>query len=154
MEQNKKISSDLQDSKRDKQYLKKEETTIDIPDVKDIPGQEHIHVPKMKEMIDTTISSDDEEGKGLFEEDELDAETNVSAEEKELLQSSSESMAGEDDEARKNIVLDNTDEDGELLNVQNDISGDDLDVPGAELDDADEATGNEDEENNTYSWGQ
>ena len=63
-------------------------------------------------------------------------------------------MAGEDDEARKNIVLDNTDEDGELLNVQNDVSGDDLDIPGTELDDADEATGNEDEENNTYSWGQ
>lgn len=28
-----------------------------------------------------------------------------------------------------------------------------LDVPGAELDDADEATGNEDEENNYYSLG-
>jgi hypothetical protein len=31
--------------------------------------------------------------------------------------------------------------------------GDDLDVPGAEMDDADEAVGDEDEENNYYSLG-
>ena len=31
--------------------------------------------------------------------------------------------------------------------------GDDLDVPGAELDDVDEAVGEEDEENNYYSLG-
>ncbi len=31
--------------------------------------------------------------------------------------------------------------------------GDDLDIPGAELDDADEALGEEDEENNYYSLG-
>jgi len=34
-----------------------------------------------------------------------------------------------------------------------DISGDDLDVPGAELDDDNEAIGSEDEENNYYSLG-
>jgi len=34
-----------------------------------------------------------------------------------------------------------------------DRSGGDLDVPGAELDDADEAIGEEDEENNSYSIG-
>ncbi|MBS0025860.1 hypothetical protein ACTJJ0_09910 [Chitinophaga sp. 22321] len=34
-----------------------------------------------------------------------------------------------------------------------DKTGDDLDVPGAELDDADEAIGEEDEENNIYSLG-
>jgi hypothetical protein len=34
-----------------------------------------------------------------------------------------------------------------------DFTADDLDVPGAELDDADENTGNEDEENNSYSVG-
>ena len=34
-----------------------------------------------------------------------------------------------------------------------DVSGDDLDVTGAELDDDDEAIGNEDEENNYYSIG-
>ena len=34
-----------------------------------------------------------------------------------------------------------------------DKEGDDLDVPGSELDDADEAIGEEDEENNYYSIG-
>ncbi len=34
-----------------------------------------------------------------------------------------------------------------------DFAGSELDVPGSELDDADEATGNEDEENNSYSLG-
>ena len=33
------------------------------------------------------------------------------------------------------------------------LSGDDLDVPGSELDDKDEAIGKEDEENNYYSLG-
>jgi hypothetical protein len=36
---------------------------------------------------------------------------------------------------------------------EEDFSGEDLDIPGAELDDADEAIGNEDEENNGYSIG-
>jgi hypothetical protein len=34
-----------------------------------------------------------------------------------------------------------------------DMSGDDLDIPGVELDDVDEANGSEDEENNYYSLG-
>lgn len=36
---------------------------------------------------------------------------------------------------------------------EDDVSGRDLDVPGAELDDANEDNGNEDEENNSYSLG-
>ena len=38
-------------------------------------------------------------------------------------------------------------------NPDNEYSGQDLDVPGSELDDAEEAIGNEDEENNYYSLG-
>lgn len=38
-------------------------------------------------------------------------------------------------------------------NFRDDVSGDDLDVPGAELDDELEAIGSEDEENNGYSLG-
>ena len=38
-------------------------------------------------------------------------------------------------------------------NPDNEFSGQDLDVPGSELDDAEEAIGNEDEENNYYSLG-
>jgi len=36
---------------------------------------------------------------------------------------------------------------------EEDVTGDDLDVPGSELDDAQEKIGNEDEENNLYSLG-
>ena len=52
---------DLTDSASDQERLKPEETTIDLPDVSDIPGQEHIHIPPIGELADTTISSDDEE---------------------------------------------------------------------------------------------
>jgi hypothetical protein len=37
--------------------------------------------------------------------------------------------------------------------IQDDESGNDLDVPGSELDDPEEEIGNEDEENNYYSLG-
>ena len=37
--------------------------------------------------------------------------------------------------------------------LYDDETGEELDVPGSELDDADEAIGNEDEENNYYSLG-
>jgi hypothetical protein len=38
--------------------------------VKDIPGQEHVHVAPLGEIADTTISSDDEEGVRVFKDDE------------------------------------------------------------------------------------
>lgn len=38
-------------------------------------------------------------------------------------------------------------------NFEDDMSGDDLDVPGSELDDQQEKIGSEDEENNYYSLG-
>jgi hypothetical protein len=44
----------------------------------------------------------------------------------------------------------------EMMNeksFEDDLVGDDLDVPGSEMDDADEAIGHEDEENNYYSIG-
>jgi hypothetical protein len=145
--------TDIHDNERDQQYLEPEETTLDLPDVKDIPGQEHVHVPKMKEFHDTTISSDDEEGVGVFDEDELDEETDVTPEEKELLERSADSMATEDDEDRRKVMLDNQDNDGDPLNENVEASGDDLDVPGANDDDDNEEIGEEDEENNSYSLG-
>ena len=50
--------------------------------------------------------------------------------------------------------LDNTDEDGDTLNemsVADDVTGENLDIPGIEEDDEDEIIGEEDEENNGYS---
>ncbi len=152
-EPNKFMHTDIADSDRDKERMKPEETTLDLPDANEIPGQEHIHVPRMKQFHDTTISSDDEEGKGLFGEDELDNNSDVTDEEKELLSRTDDSMSSIDDEDRRNLMLDKTDRDGEVLNEKDDVSGKDLDVPGSDEDDADEDLGEEDEENNSYSLG-
>src|SRR5436190_20335012 len=89
--------NDITDSPEDSKHLQPESTSIDLPDVKDIPGQKHVHVPKLREAIDTTASSDDEEGKGIFDDSEdSNDDSNVSNEEKELLQQTSESMATKD----------------------------------------------------------
>jgi len=148
------LKTDLPDTKDDRAHLQQEETTIDLPEVKDIPGQEHIHVPNLKEFADTTISSDDEEGVGIFDEEERDLspESNVTTEEKQALSDAAQKTAGvKDDENLKKAQLDNRDEEGELLNEKLDVSGSDLDVPGSEDDDEDAANGEEDEENNSFS---
>lgn len=80
--------------------------------------------------------------------------TDITPEERSLLDESIENSLTGDNTNLKRSVLDNTDEDGELLNENQhafDVSGEDLDVPGSETDDADEAIGEEDEENNDYS---
>ena len=61
-------NADLTDPAKDQEKLKQEEFTIDMPEVKDIPGQEHIHPPVIREMQDTTISSADEEGEGILDD--------------------------------------------------------------------------------------
>ena len=48
--------------------------------------------------------------------------------------------------------IDNTDPNNEK-NFKDDETGEDLDVPGSELDDKEENVGSEDEENNYYSLG-
>lgn len=147
-------TEDIHDSSKDQEKLKNETATIDLPDVKDIPGQENIQVPRIKEMRDTTASSADEEGDDIFNDDDItDEDSDVSSEEKELLERSAESMASEEDEGVRQAALDDMDDEGELLNETSGLSGEDLDVPGAEDDDEDEEIGEEDEENNNYSIG-
>jgi hypothetical protein len=251
------LFADLPDNQHDLERLQPETAVLDLPEVKDIPGQEHIRVMPLGELADTTISSADEEGAGILdfdtatddeldgnviidtdeeeefdaedddnvdglEEDELedadiltDEEMDDDAEEDDLVEDEDEdfddediepeedditasgsgndvvagtSLAGSFDESAKQYReakeaevtedelrlientepdekdsdtdslnrsrLDNTDFEGEALNEAaslKDQSGSDLDVPGAELDDADEALGEEDEENNIYS---
>lgn len=152
--------SDEIDSPEDIREMQTEETEIMMPGVEDIPGQENIVPPSLGELGDTTISSSDEEGDGIFD-DNLDEEimedtdSNVSSTEKELLQTAANDMPGDDEDLR-DAALDSTDEDGTPLNEDSfdkNISPDDLDVPGAEEDDANEKIGEEDEENNEYSIG-
>ncbi len=82
-------------------------------------------------------------------------DSDITPEEKAMLDETFSNDPLSDDNTRlKNAQLDNTDNDGELLNEHSsadDASGDDLDIPGAEDDDANEMTGGEDEENNGYS---
>ena len=151
---NDKVTSDLPESKRDKELLKPDEGSLELPEVKDIPGQEHVRPLPPGEMADTTISSADEEASELLDTDEdilIDKELNVSNTERDLLRRSTESMATLDDEQLHAATLDSTDDEGEKLNESSDMSGKDLDVPGSEDDNANEEIGEEDEENNSYS---
>jgi len=149
------LAEDIQDSEKDREKMQPEETIIDLPDVKDIPGQEHIRPPKLKEFVDQTISSDDEEGKGLLDDGEnvlIDDESQVTREEEQLLEKAASTQTT-DDRQLEETMLDATDDEGDPLNEDNDLSGKDLDVPGSEDDDSNEEMGEEDEENNPYSLG-
>lgn len=150
-------NSDLKDSTRDEPKLKSEETTIDLPDVKDIPGQEFVHAPNPAEYADTTISSSDEEGDKVWADSELTEDgANVSDLERKLLDDSANDMPTRDDQSLRRASLDSTDNEGTPLNEKtsfNAVSGSDLDIPGSEEDDANEDIGEEDEENNPYSLG-
>ena len=156
----KKIKSakmDLPETEDDKKHLEPDEVTMDLPDVEDIPGQEHVKPLPAGEMADVTISSADEEGEGIIGLHDLDdtleedVDTNVTREEREMLADSSVSMASSDDQSLKRAKVDNLDADGTPLNEEVDQSGSDLDVPGSEADDENEEIGEEDEENNSYS---
>lgn len=156
-------SGDLTDPPRDQERLQPDEATIDLPDVSDIPGQEHIHPPALGELADTTISSADEEGAGIFGDDEEDeasirmgSEADVSQEDKELLTQGDERMPTEEEQRLRRATLDNTDNEGQPLNergMDTARTGQDLDTSGVEQDDRNESIGEEDEENNTYSLG-
>jgi hypothetical protein len=152
---------DIQDSPQDEKKMQPEVTEMLLPDVSDIPGQEHIKVPPLGELADTTISSDDEEGKGILddedEDDDIDVDSDVTDEERADLEAAANVTPGEEDaDALRRASLDSTDDDGDPLNERSfgeETSGSDLDVPGTELDDDNEDIGAEDEENNTYSRG-
>jgi hypothetical protein len=149
-------NADLPESKRDQELLKPDEATLDLPEVKDIPGQEHVRPFLPAEMADTTISSADEEGNGLLDAETdqdivTDRSTDITNTERDLLRRSSESMASKEDEQWREAQLDKVDDDGTPLNEKTNFSGSDLDVPGSEQDDANEKKGTEDEENNPYS---
>lgn len=138
---------DISDNTRDEKRMQPEEVNMELPEVKDIPGQEKVEPPPLGELADTTASSDDEEGKGVL--DEVN-DADVTDEERELLeQSANADPAYRDERNFQRAALDNRDADGEALNEEDTV--DDLDVPGSELDDQSEETGSEDEENNAYS---
>lgn len=152
--------TDLTDNDRDRKKLEPEETSMELPEVRDIPGQEHVRPPSLGELADTTTSSDDEEGKGLLDDlngdDEVtNDDSNVTNTERQLLDRSANETPGDEGASDlRRARLDSVDEDGDPLNERGfgfDKTGEDLDVPGAEDDDQFENSGAEDEENNAYS---
>jgi hypothetical protein len=162
---NSKFNEDLKDSPHDEERLQPENTTIDMPDVSDIPGQENITVPGLGEMADTTIGSADEEGDEIWDEEidtdddvlmAADADSTVSQQEKDTLSRTEMDVPSEDNTNLRAAALDSYDEEGEPLNEESgatDISGKDIDTTIVMNDDANEEIGEEDEENNTYSLG-
>src|SRR5580704_1768174 len=141
---------------------KKDKNTIDMPEVSDIPGQEHIRPPRLGELADETASSADEEGDETFgpldKADDggigLDGRSNVSKDERAMLAGIDRRRDESEDEPLRTGLLDSTDEDGTPLNEKSfgserndDLSADDLDVPGV----GDDEPGEEDEENEDYS---
>src|SRR5882724_2993843 len=76
---------------------------MDLPEVKDIPGQEYVKPIPLKGLSDTTASSDGEEGKGILDDpDELGlvmgTEADVTPEERALLRNAGGLEAGTDDD--------------------------------------------------------
>ena len=153
----KKIKQAEEGAKRKKNQKQKDDfVTIDMPEVKDIPGQENVKPPRMREMMDTTISSADEEGEGIL--DDLnkendndiitDKKSNVSNQEKNQLKKTGRPV-NEEEEDRQKLALDNSDGE-DLLNEDSDPEnlGEDLDMPD---DDEKDEPGEEDEENTVYS---
>ena len=138
---------------------KRDTGKIDLPEVKDIPGQEHVRAPRLGELADNTSSSADEEGDDVLEPGDTDIEqgtdADVTPDERKALENVGNLDAdSRDDEALVESRLDDVDDDGDPLNEEgfgDDYSGKDLDVPGTEDDDLDEEIGEEDEENNSYS---
>lgn len=157
-------NKDIQDSPRDNERLRQEEATIDLPEVKDIPGQEHIHVPPLGELADTTISSDGEEGRGILDDlndpDDtrirMGTDADITRSERKILDKGDNFHASRDEENLRRAALDNSDFEGTPLNEAGfgeEKTGADLDVPNTESDDSNENIGEEDEENNSYSLG-
>src|SRR6185312_14987393 len=143
--------SDEIDSPHDREELEKETVEVTIPNVNEIPGQEDFVPAPLGELADTTISSADEEN--IDQEIMENEDSNVSQTEKDDLRKSANDMPGDDQNLRK-AALDSTDDDGTPLNEESfkkNVTGTDLDVPGAQQDDANEKIGEEDEENNEYS---
>lgn len=150
---------DLPDSPQDREKLEGEEIFIDLPDVKDIPGQEFVSAPPLGALGDATISSDDEEGRDVFDRDDSEefvdgTAADVSEEEKAALRDT-EYMPTTDENNLRRARMDSRDFQNERLNERSfgeERSGGDLDM-SEPVDNKSTDPGNPDEENEGYSLG-
>ena len=153
--------NDLPDSKEDSEKLKPEESFIDLPDVKDIPGQEFVNTPPLGALGDTTISSADEEGASVFDQDD-DEELRLTGDDADVSRNERKSLEQidylptTDENNLQGARMDNVDFQNEPLNERSfgeERSGADLDVPGNNDETRTNGLREGDEENKLYSLG-
>jgi hypothetical protein len=153
--------NDLPDSKEDQEKLQPEESFIDLPDVKDIPGQEFVNAPPAGALGDTTISSADEEGINVFDRDDDEDlrqtgnDADVGRNERKALEQI-DYLPTTDENNLQDARMDNVDFQNEPLNERSfgeERSGRDLDVPGNADETRPDSMGQSDEENKYYSLG-
>jgi hypothetical protein len=133
------LHDDIQDSPEDQEKLKPEETTLNLPELKDIPGASRSLKNASLLPGDITISSADEEADDLLGDDDdefadennIRDESDVTATDKKLLRDSLD-PSYDTDLPVHSISLDRKDSEGVLLNE----SGMDRDLFGEDLDDS------------------
>lgn len=76
-------AADLTDPEKDQQKLKGDQATMDLPELKDIPGQGNINPSSLVPPGDTTSSSADEEGDNVLGSN--DDEARITSPENDLL---------------------------------------------------------------------
>jgi hypothetical protein len=162
LERHSSIPGDLPDSEKDRKELKTEETYIDLPDVKDIPGQEFVHTLPAGSLADTTPSSDDEEGRNVFDRDDSEdlRKTGDSSDVRRaqrIALRDTDYMPTTDENRLNEANMDNKDFQNAPLNEkgfgQEERTGDDLDVPGSDDETRTTSLGQGDEENQYFSLG-
>jgi len=129
MTNKKKQNEDITDSPEDQEKLKPEQTIFELPELKDIPGANRSGKNADQLPGDITISSSDEEGEELLEENDGLDETNVSRLEKKLLRESF-NPSYDRDLPVESLSLDDRDNEGDLLEETaqtKDLFGKDLD---------------------------
>ena len=161
LERSSSAPNDLPDLKEDREQLQAEETFVDLPDIKDIPGQEFVNTPPAGSLGDTTISSADEEGVNVFDKDDAEDlrhtgnDADVSRNEKKALEQI-DYMPTTDEDNLQNARMDDVDFQNEPLNERSfgeERTGRDLDVPGNTNETRTTSMGQGDEENKYYSLG-
>ncbi len=133
------LHSDITDSPEDQEKLKGDQGVLNLPEIKDIPGAGRSGKNASLLPGDSTISSADEEGDELLEDNDNLEDSDVTPLEKKLL-SESFDPSYDTDLPIQSLSLDEKDNEGEKLEE----AGQDKDLFGQDLDD--ELVKEEDEE--------
>jgi hypothetical protein len=123
------LHKDISDSPEDAEKLKPDQSILNLPELRDIPGATRSGKNAENQPGDLTISSADEEGDELLNEDPLLEESDVSSLEKKLLNESFD-PSYDIDLPVGSFSLDERDNEGERLeeaDQSKDLFGSDLD---------------------------